>query len=158
MTRRAEIERKTKETDISCVLTLDGSGRADIDTGIGFFDHMLDGFTRHGLFDLKLKCSGDLNVDCHHSIEDCGIILPTSAIRDEGTSYHYLPPSDTIEVNRKWRDTFKEVLKECGYPYVEGTTWTTDAVYRETRGEGKPPKGTGCHLRGDGMRRHAGPV
>ncbi|MBQ9308535.1 MAG: nucleoside phosphorylase [Clostridia bacterium] len=92
------------------------------------------------------------------SIEDCGIILPTSAIRDEGTSYHYLPPSDTIEVNRKWRDTFKEVLKECGYPYVEGTTWTTDAVYRETRGEGKPPKGTGCHLRGDGMRRHAGPV
>lgn len=75
MTRRAEIERKTKETDISCVLTLDGSGRADIDTGIGFFDHMLDGFTRHGLFDLKLKCSGDLNVDCHHSIEDCGIVL-----------------------------------------------------------------------------------
>ena len=75
MDRRAEINRKTKETDISCVLLLDGSGKADIDTGIGFFDHMLDGFTRHGLFDLELKCRGDLNVDCHHSIEDCGIVL-----------------------------------------------------------------------------------
>ncbi len=75
MERRAEIKRKTKETDISCVLVLDGSGKAEIDTGIGFFDHMLDGFTRHGFFDLKLKCKGDLNVDCHHSIEDCGIVL-----------------------------------------------------------------------------------
>ncbi len=75
MDRRAEVNRKTKETDISCVLLLDGSGKADIDTGIGFFDHMLDGFTRHGLFDLELKCRGDLNVDCHHSIEDCGIVL-----------------------------------------------------------------------------------
>ncbi len=75
MDRRAEVNRKTKETDISCVLLLDGSGKAEIDTGIGFFDHMLDGFTRHGLFDLELKCRGDLNVDCHHSIEDCGIVL-----------------------------------------------------------------------------------
>ncbi len=75
MSRKAEINRKTKETDISCVLELDGSGKAEINTGIGFFDHMLDGFTRHGLFDLKLSCKGDLNVDCHHSIEDCGIVL-----------------------------------------------------------------------------------
>ena len=67
------------------------------------------------------------------SIEDCGIIIPTSAIRDEGTSYHYAPASDVIEVNKKYRDLFKEVLKECGYPYVEGVTWTTDACYRETR-------------------------
>ena len=67
------------------------------------------------------------------SIEDCGIIIPTAAIRDEGTSYHYAEPGDTIPVNRKYRDLFKEVLKECGYPYVEGTTWTTDACYRETR-------------------------
>lgn len=67
------------------------------------------------------------------SIESCGIIIPTKAIRDEGTSYHYAPPSDTIEVNKKYIPEFKEVLKECGYPYVEGTTWTTDAIYRETR-------------------------
>ncbi len=75
MSRKAEIKRTTKETDINCVLTLDGSGAAEINTGIGFFDHMLDGFTRHGLFDLKLSCRGDLNVDCHHSVEDCGIVL-----------------------------------------------------------------------------------
>lgn len=66
-------------------------------------------------------------------IQDCGIIIPTAAIRDEGLSYHYAPASDTIAVNRKYRDLFKEVLAEHGYPYVEGVTWTTDAVYRETR-------------------------
>ena len=67
------------------------------------------------------------------SIEDCGIIIPTTAIRDEGTSYHYAPPADTIEVNKKYRDLFKAVLEECGYPWVEGITWTTYACYRETR-------------------------
>ena len=67
------------------------------------------------------------------SIEDCGIIIPTEALRDEGTSYHYAEPSDTIKVNRKYRDEFKAVLRECGYPFVEGRTWTTDAPYRETR-------------------------
>ena len=66
-------------------------------------------------------------------IEDCGIIIPTKAIRDEGTSYHYAEPYDTIEVNHKYVDEFKEVLKAFGYPYVEGITWTTDAFYRETR-------------------------
>ena len=67
------------------------------------------------------------------TIEDCGIIIPVKAIRDEGTSYHYAEPSDKIEVNHKYKDEFKEVLKDFGYPYVEGTTWTTDACYRETR-------------------------
>ena len=66
------------------------------------------------------------------NIQDCGIIIPTKAIRDEGTSYHYLPASDFIEVNRKYREEFKEVLEEFGYPYVEGVTWTTDAFFRET--------------------------
>ncbi len=75
MSRRAEIKRKTKETDISLSLDLDGSGKSGIDTGDGFFDHMLEGFARHGFFDLELKCRGDLNVDCHHTIEDCGIVL-----------------------------------------------------------------------------------
>ena len=67
------------------------------------------------------------------SIEDCGIIIPTKAIRDEGTSYHYAPPSDYIDVNKKYIPEFIEVLNTCGYPYVTGTTWTTDAFYRETR-------------------------
>ena len=67
------------------------------------------------------------------SIEDCGIIIPTRAIRDEGTSYHYAPASDYIDVNKKYIPEFIEVLNECGYPYVTGTTWTTDAFYRETR-------------------------
>lgn len=73
--RIADVTRKTKETDIKCKLNLDGSGTANIDTGIGFFDHMLDGFTRHGFFDLDLNVKGDLIVDCHHSIEDAGIVL-----------------------------------------------------------------------------------
>jgi len=69
------------------------------------------------------------------SIEDCGIIIPTAAIRDEGTSYHYAPPSDTIEVNKKYREDFKAILKERGMPYTEGMIWTTDAFYRETKGK-----------------------
>lgn len=67
------------------------------------------------------------------SIQDCGIIIPTAAIRDEGLSYHYAPASDTIPVNKKYRDLFKELLTERSVPYVEGVTWTTDAMYRETR-------------------------
>ncbi|MBE5888515.1 MAG: phosphorylase [Lachnospiraceae bacterium] len=66
------------------------------------------------------------------NIKDCGIIIPRKAIRDEGTSYHYAPASDYIDVNTKYVEEFKEVLKEFGYPYVEGTTWTTDAFFRET--------------------------
>ena len=67
--------RKTKETDIKLTLNLDGEGKAKISTGIGFFDHMLEGFARHGLFDLELEVTGDLHVDCHHTIEDTGIVL-----------------------------------------------------------------------------------
>lgn len=67
------------------------------------------------------------------SIQDCGIIIPTKALRDEGTSYHYAPASDYIEVNKKYVDDFIAVLEELGYPYVKGITWTTDAFYRETR-------------------------
>mgnify|MGYP003159709647 CR=1 FL=1 len=81
MSRTATVTRKTRETNITVTLDLDGSGKADLHTGIGFFDHMLDGFARHGLFDLTLHCDGDLNVDCHHTIEDCGIALGT-AIRE----------------------------------------------------------------------------
>lgn len=79
--RIATVERNTKETQIKITLNLDGEGKADINTGIGFFDHMLDGFARHGLFDLTVDVKGDLEVDCHHTIEDTGIVLGT-AIRE----------------------------------------------------------------------------
>lgn len=75
MGRIATGSRTTKETDIFVALNLDGHGNNDIQTGIGFFDHMLDGFARHGLFDLTVKVNGDLHVDCHHTIEDTGIVL-----------------------------------------------------------------------------------
>ena len=75
MARIAEVERYTSETSIELQLNLDGSGITQIDTGVGFLDHMLDGFARHGLFDLSVKCDGDLQVDDHHTIEDIGIVL-----------------------------------------------------------------------------------
>ena len=75
MPRTAAIERNTKETKINAKLNLDGSGKGDISTGIGFFDHMLEGFTKHGFFDLTLQVNGDLQVDGHHTVEDTGIVL-----------------------------------------------------------------------------------
>ncbi|MBD5551667.1 MAG: imidazoleglycerol-phosphate dehydratase HisB [Lachnospiraceae bacterium] len=81
MERTAKIERNTKETKIALELNLDGQGKSDISTGIGFFDHMLEGFARHGFFDLKVRIDGDLHVDGHHSVEDCGIVLG-QAIRE----------------------------------------------------------------------------
>ncbi len=73
--RSAEVKRTTNETDIRMTLELDGTGKAEIDTGIGFLDHMLESFARHGLFDLKVSVKGDLAVDCHHTVEDTGIVL-----------------------------------------------------------------------------------
>lgn len=73
--REASQLRETKETKINVSINLDGSGKGDIDSGIGFFDHMLNSFAKHGNFDLTVKCDGDLNVDCHHSVEDIGIVL-----------------------------------------------------------------------------------
>lgn len=75
MPRRAELERKTGETEIEVVLDLDGGGIGEIDTGLGFLDHMLSAFTRHSGFGLTLRASGDLKVDDHHTIEDCAIVL-----------------------------------------------------------------------------------
>ena len=73
--RSASVERRTKETEINVQFVIDGSGEYEIDTGIAFFDHMLESFTRHGLFDLRLTAKGDLEVDIHHTIEDVGITL-----------------------------------------------------------------------------------
>lgn len=75
MGRSADISRKTGETDIKIGFGIDGTGKADISTGIGFFDHMLESFARHGLFDLTVSARGDLEVDSHHTIEDTGIVL-----------------------------------------------------------------------------------
>lgn len=103
MERTATCNRKTKETNISLTLNLDGSGKNQIHTGIGFFDHMLDGFARHGLFDLTVSVAGDLDVDCHHTIEDVGIVLG-QAIREalgdkagiKRYGYMILPMDETL--------------------------------------------------------------
>jgi len=96
MERKAEIKRKTGETDVSLYINIDGTGKSEINTGIGFFDHMLSLFAKHGLFDLKIGASGDLDVDAHHTVEDVGIVLGQAlknamgdkkSVRRYGTSY-----------------------------------------------------------------------
>ncbi len=90
--RTASIKRQTKETDVSVTLTLDGKGEADIWTGVGFFDHMLTALCVHGGFDLSVSVSGDLNVDCHHTIEDTGIVLGQAfkeALKNSGPICRY---------------------------------------------------------------------
>ena len=101
--RKATVSRKTGETDITIAIDLDGTGVAKVDTGIGFFDHMLISFARHGFFDLEVKVKGDLYVDCHHTIEDTGIVLGQAikealgdkkAIKRFGN--FYLPMDETL--------------------------------------------------------------
>ncbi len=101
--RTAKQHRKTKETDVNLTLNLDGSGVSQLNTGIGFFDHMLDGFARHGFFDLKVHVTGDLIVDTHHTIEDTGIVLGNAiriALRDKRGIKRYgsciLPMEETL--------------------------------------------------------------
>ncbi len=115
MTRTAEITRKTGETNITVKINLDGTGKSEIDTGIGFFDHMLDAFARHGLFDLTVKVTGDLNVDGHHSVEDTGIVLGQAiakALGDKKGIKRYgsmiLPMDETLVMS---------AIDLCGRPY-----------------------------------------
>lgn len=110
------IERNTAETRIRLRLSLDGSGKADIHTGIGFFDHMLHGFARHGLFDVELRAEGDLEVDTHHTIEDAGIVLGKAireAVGDKKGIVRYgskiLPMDDALILC---------ALDLCGRPYL----------------------------------------
>jgi imidazoleglycerol-phosphate dehydratase len=101
--RSGTVERNTKETKIKMTLNIDGTGTCKSETGVGFFDHMLDGFARHGLFDLDVKVDGDLFVDCHHTIEDTGIVLGTAikeAVGDKKGIKRYgnaiLPMDETL--------------------------------------------------------------
>ena len=101
--RIASCTRKTKETDITLSVNLDGQGNNKIDTGIPFFDHMLDGFARHGLFDLEVCVKGDLQVDCHHTVEDTGIVLGQAVSKALGDKagikrygYFLLPMDETL--------------------------------------------------------------
>ncbi len=124
--------RKTKETDINLTLNIDGSGETQIDTGIGFFDHMLDGFARHGFFDLKVQVKGDLIVDTHHSIEDTGIVLGKAiryALKDKKGIKRYgsciLPMDETLVLC---------AIDLSGRPYFafEGEFTTERVGYMET--------------------------
>lgn len=101
--RIGRVSRKTKETDITLSINLDGQGKNQIDTGIPFFDHMLDGFARHGLFDLEVSVKGDVEVDSHHTIEDTGIVLGQAVAEALGDKkgirrygYFILPMDETL--------------------------------------------------------------
>ncbi len=116
MGRSAEVKRTTKETDIYMKLELDGEGKSSVDTGIGFFDHMLEGFAKHGFFDLDAAVKGDLDVDGHHTVEDAGIVLGNaikeavgdkSGIRRYG--YFILPMDDALALC---------AVDLCGRPYL----------------------------------------
>ena len=114
--RIVSVTRTTRETDISLTLNLDGSGQAQVDTGIGFFDHMLQGFARHGLFDLTVKVKGDLEMDTHHTIEDTGIVLGNAigqAVGDKEGIVRYgsriLPMDEALILC---------ALDLCGRPYL----------------------------------------
>ena len=127
MARESKLIRQTKETDIAVSLSLDGSGKADIDTGIGFFDHMLNGFARHGLFDLNCEVKGDLEVDGHHTVEDTGIVLGNAikeAVGDKKGIKRYgsfiLPMDDALCLC---------AIDLCGRPYFNyECNFTTERI------------------------------
>ena len=115
--RRASVKRVTKETDISMDFEIDGEGISHIDTGIGFFNHMLEGFTRHGFFNLDVIIKGDLEVDGHHTVEDAGIVLGNAIKEAVGDKkgikrygYFILPMDDALVLC---------AVDLCGRPYLQ---------------------------------------
>ncbi|MDY3888413.1 MAG: imidazoleglycerol-phosphate dehydratase HisB [Agathobacter sp.] len=127
MERIGQVNRKTKETDIQASLSIDGTGKSMINTGIGFFNHMLEGFSKHGFFDLNLSCEGDLAVDGHHTVEDCGIVLGTAikeALGDKVGIKRYgsfvLPMDETLVLC---------AVDLCGRPYLNyDASFTTERI------------------------------
>ena len=116
MKRQASIERSTKETKIKASVDLDGTGAYDIATGIGFLDHMLEQLARHALIDITLKAKGDLHIDCHHTTEDCGIVLGQAVVKALGSKAGivryasvYLPMDETLS---------RVALDLSGRPYL----------------------------------------
>lgn len=116
MARTASVTRNTKETKIDITLNIDGSGKSNINTGIGFFDHMLEGFSKHGFYDLDCKIDGDLKVDGHHTVEDCGIVLGNAIKEAVGDKkgikrygYFVLPMDDALVLC---------AVDLCGRPYL----------------------------------------
>ena len=117
MSRNASVIRKTKETDINLSINIDGNGKSTISTGVGFFNHMLEGFSKHGFFDLEVKVDGDLQVDAHHTVEDTGIVLGQAiaeAIGDKKGIKRYgsfiLPMDDALVLC---------AIDLCGRPYFQ---------------------------------------
>ena len=138
--RFGEVKRKTKETDIEVKINLDGEGKYNINSGIGFFDHMLEALSKHSSFDLDVKCKGDLNVDCHHTVEDIGIVIGSAFDKalssKDGISRYYsftIPMDDALVMC---------AVDLCGRSYYESNchfdtlkcgdfeTETTDEFFR----------------------------
>jgi imidazoleglycerol-phosphate dehydratase len=119
MKRRAEIKRVTKETQIALKLNIDGTGKASVRTGIGFFDHMLTLFAKHAVVDLQLRCKGDLEVDAHHTVEDCGIALGQACLEALGDKKgirrygHGLDPEQPVGVAGEAYVPMDECLARC---------------------------------------------
>ena len=157
--RAATVERKTRETEIFVALELDGSGDYDIETGIGFFDHMLEAFAKHSMIDLKVRAEGDLHIDMHHTVEDVGIVMGQAAakalddcagIRRFGASY--IPMDETlsraaIDISKRpylvWRVNFArpkvgdmdtELFKEWFHAFAmnAGLTLHVENLYGES--------------------------
>lgn len=133
--RTAELKRKTKETDIAVRLQIDGSGEGNIDTGIGFFDHMLEGFAKHGFFDLDVKVTGDLNVDGHHTVEDTGIVLGNAikeALGDKAGikryGYFILPMDDALALCALDLGGRPYFQFECDFPTYKVGDFDTELV------------------------------
>ncbi|MEO0883208.1 MAG: imidazoleglycerol-phosphate dehydratase HisB [Pseudomonadota bacterium] len=125
--RTAKVSRKTKETDITVTLDLDGTGASDIETGIGFFDHMLESFSKHSSIDLHVRTKGDLHIDMHHTVEDTGIVIGEALIKALGDfggitryGHAYLPMDETLS---------RAALDLCNRPYfIWKVVFTRDKI------------------------------